>query len=196
MASTAAHNVVDDPVDEVFGAFNLLPTRAPLGWYNRERIERYAALEHELSRNLHQNLGVDDDDDDDYATTIASYQTPLDSYGAVSSPREQKHAPTAGYMDRQSAFALEDLTECSFLQLYPCGNATISFYNDENKLESISDINVDLIAKRCPVLAMAFEESRSGPQVFLEVLTSTTALPFLRFIYTGTYALSLSLIHI
>lgn len=71
---------------------------------------------------------------------------------------------------------------------YPAGNATLTFHNDDNELESLPSINVSVIEERCPVLAMAFEDSRSGPQLYLETLTIATAVPFLRFLYTGSYA--------
>ena len=104
---------------------------------------------------------------------------------------ETKQDSTAGYMEQPSAFALDaPPTETTFMSLYPSGNGTISYHNELNEMETIRSVNVDLIAERCPVLGLAFEDSRSGPQLYLELLTPATAMPFVRFLYTGTYALS------
>ena len=98
--------------------------------------------------------------------------------------------PRQGYMDQPSHFSLDaPPTESTFLDSYPKGNATLTYQNDDNTLESIHNVNVTIIQERCPILGIAFESSRSGPQLYLETLTPTTALPFLRFLYTGTYAL-------
>ena len=72
---------------------------------------------------------------------------------------------------------------------YPEGKATISYQSDNGDLASINNLNHDLITERCPLLSQAFEDSRSGPQLYLEALTSATALSFIRFLYMGTYAL-------
>lgn len=102
------------------------------------------------------------------------------------SKKWQKH----GYMDQPSHFLFDTPpTESSFLESYPKGNATLTYQNDENILESIHNVNISIVEDRCPILAMAFEESRSGPRLYLETLTSATALPFLRYLYTGSYAL-------
>jgi len=82
------------------------------------------------------------------------------------------------------------LTQEAFLEWYPYGNATITFTNDQNKLQAISNVNLELVGQQSVVLALAFEDLRAGPHLHLETLTSATALPFLRFLYTGTYALT------
>jgi hypothetical protein len=102
----------------------------------------------------------------------------------------QSLEPPPGYMEQRSAFALDNApTESTFLDSYPKGNATLMYQNADNELESIRNVNVQLIEERSPILGMAFETGRSGPQLFLEILTSATALPFLRYLYSGTYAL-------
>lgn len=79
-------------------------------------------------------------------------------------------------------------TETSFMESLPKGNGVLTFLDDDKQLITIAGINVNLIDQRCPLLAMAFEESRSGPKLYLESLSSATALPLLRFLYTGSYA--------
>ena len=102
----------------------------------------------------------------------------------------QSLEPPSGYMEQRSAFALDNApTESTFLDSYPKGNATLTYQSADNALESIRNVNVQLIEERSPILGMAIETGRSGPQLFLETLTSATALPFLRYLYTGTYAL-------
>jgi hypothetical protein len=93
-------------------------------------------------------------------------------------------------MEQPSAFVLDTHpTESTFLESYPKGNATLTYQNDDGELESIRNVNLLLIEERSPILSMAFETSRSGPQLFLETLTSATAYPFLRYLYTGSYSL-------
>jgi hypothetical protein len=98
--------------------------------------------------------------------------------------------PAQGYMEQPSAFVLDTHpTESTFLESYPKGDATLTYQNDDGELESIRNVNLLLIEERSPILGMAFETGRSGPQLFLETLTSATAYPFLRYLYTGSYSL-------
>ncbi|KAI7082648.1 hypothetical protein KC356_g8192 [Hortaea werneckii] len=81
--------------------------------------------------------------------------------------------------------------EDSFLHWYPSGDATLSYPDTDGQLASINNINIWLIEARSPLLHMAFDHSRNGrPHLHLESLTRMTALPFLRFLYTGSYALT------
>lgn len=80
-------------------------------------------------------------------------------------------------------------SETSFMKLYP-GDATISYLNNNGEAQSITGVSVWAIEQSCPLLAAAFEPRSSGPQLHLEILTKTTAMPFLRFLYTGTYAIN------
>ena len=106
-----------------------------------------------------------------------------------------------GYMDRPSVFQMVDeaaemvVEEQSVeqmasrpSQLRPKHKPTITYYSDDHKLKTLQDVNLKAVIKRSPLLAMAFEDSRSGPQLFLETLSSQTAEPFLRFLNTGSYA--------
>lgn len=95
-----------------------------------------------------------------------------------------------GYMEQPSAFVLDSPpTESTFLKSFPKGNATLTYQNDDGELESIRGVNLHLVEQRSPILGMAFETGRSGPRLYLETLTSATAYPFLRYIYSGSYAL-------
>ena len=95
-------------------------------------------------------------------------------------PRSNQFSPLVG----------PPINDQSFLGWFPKGNATLSYPGDDGELISIENINVFMIEARSPLLAAAFEESRSGQQLHLETLTSVTATPFLRYLYTGTYALA------
>ena len=99
-------------------------------------------------------------------------------------------AQPQGYMEQPSAFQFDTApTESTFLESFPTGNATLTYQNDHGELESIRNINIELIESRSLLLGMAFEPGRSGPRLYLEILTSATAYPFLRYLYTGSYAL-------
>lgn len=65
--------------------------------------------------------------------------------------------------------------------------ATIA-YPEEGTIQNIRDVSLEEVEKRCPLLAIAFEDSRSGPHLYLETLSSRTAEPFVRFLNTGKYA--------
>ena len=67
-------------------------------------------------------------------------------------------------------------------------DGTINYQDDDGALRSLHGIDMSKLTKTSSLLAMAFEESRSGPQLFLETLSSSTAEPFLRFLNTGYYA--------
>lgn len=98
--------------------------------------------------------------------------------------------PAQGYMDQPSAFDLDALpAEWTFLESYPKGNATLTYQNDDGELESIPNVNTQLIEERSPILGLAFEPGRSGARLYLETLNSATAYPFLRYLYTRSYSL-------
>ncbi|WPG99359.1 Hypothetical protein R9X50_00217300 [Acrodontium crateriforme] len=83
----------------------------------------------------------------------------------------------------------EHATWMGFLESFPKGNATMMFRRRGGEMESIRDLDTETIAERCPLLSLGFEDSRSGPRMFLELATEETIQPFLRFVYTGNYAL-------
>ncbi|CZT16289.1 uncharacterized protein RCC_02131 [Ramularia collo-cygni] len=81
------------------------------------------------------------------------------------------------------------ISEMSFMDICPLGNATISYIDDNGEAQHIAGITVEVIERRCPLLAAAFELRSTGPQLHLEILKGSTVIPFLRFLYTGSYAL-------
>lgn len=98
-----------------------------------------------------------------------------------------------GYMHRRSPFDMDDATainEMSFMQWYPAGDAILTYPAANGENATIKDISLFMIEARCPLLAMAFEKRRAGSCLHLETLCERTAYPFLRFLYTGTYALT------
>lgn len=168
----------------------------PFSWQFPRPSSRYTALNEELTLNEQRHFGeaghfIANRPNSTLVLSNATEWTATDL-----SSGEELHGPTRDYMQRPSAFSLQPstsddtLTERSFLEWYPEGNATLTFQNDKKKLESIHNLNINVINERSAVLAMAFEDSRSGPRLYLETLTSTTAFPFLRFLYSGTYALN------
>ncbi|KAK3679490.1 hypothetical protein LTR78_001051 [Recurvomyces mirabilis] len=99
----------------------------------------------------------------------------------------------SGYMHSNSLFALEEgipTNEMSFMEWYPKGEATLSYLGSNGETATIAGINIWMIEARCPLLAMAFEHRRSGQYLHLETLTDSTAVPFVRYLYTGSYALT------
>lgn len=175
--------------------------------------DAYEELNHELRANAqrqYQNCGADsvhtDFQEHIEATEMipptwepsgSSHQTlpgrtRADSFTSQWPADPPEYAP--GYMGRNSPFSFEsppvDASEMSFMEWYPKGHASLTFQNEDGTLVTVQQINVWMVEERCPVLAAAFEESRSGLQLFLETLTSATAAPFLRYLYTGTYAVT------
>lgn len=113
---------------------------------------------------------------DEFAPSVEEYDPP-------------SSAGNRGNMQSSSPLSLfaTPINDKSFMEWYPKGEGTLSFPNDGGLISSISNINLWMIEERCPLLSTAFEPSRSGPQLYLETLTSVTATPFLRYLYTGTY---------
>ena len=170
---------------------DLISFEDPFSWQDPPPTPRIpwsrTDLNNELSRNEQRHFGLD-------ATEIvdSSASTPLPSYtSARASLSGSADDFQEDYMEQPSAFSMEQPpSQSTFLESYPKGNAMLTFQNDDDELETIHYVSVSIITERCPILGMAFEDSRSGPQLYLETLTSATALPFLRYLYTGSYALS------
>ena len=105
----------------------------------------------------------------------------------------QKEAPTVTFtLQPPEIPSIPAMGPWSFMDWFPEGNATIIYQNDDGDIESVNNLDYSIIKERCPLLAAAFEESRSGPQLYLEALTPATALPFIRFLYMSTYAVDQS----
>lgn len=71
---------------------------------------------------------------------------------------------------------------------YPPGNATLTYPGANGETASITKLNVSLIEKRSPLLAAAFEPYRNGERLNLDTLTEATAMPLVRYLYSGSYA--------
>jgi len=67
---------------------------------------------------------------------------------------------------------------------------TIVFRNDHDAIEHLYLADAEVLTEQCPLLAMALEDSRDGPQLYLEALSADTANPFVNYLQTGSYALS------
>ncbi|EME41695.1 hypothetical protein DOTSEDRAFT_103119, partial [Dothistroma septosporum NZE10] len=76
----------------------------------------------------------------------------------------------------------------SFLEWYPKGDATITYPDDSEWSQAICGLHTWVIEERSPLIAQAFERSREGQQLHLDCLDPTTALPLVRYLYTGSYA--------
>ncbi|KAM0721267.1 hypothetical protein Q7P37_003555 [Cladosporium fusiforme] len=70
----------------------------------------------------------------------------------------------------------------------PSGIDTLTFPGFCGNIVSISGLHAATIEARSPLIAAAFESSRSGQRLHLETLSEQTATPFVRFLYTGSYA--------
>lgn len=119
----------------------------------------------------------------DSVHTVFQEQTEADSHMPPPQP------PIRGYMDCEGPYSL-DLLPVHHRSFLDCceGDAMISYPGDNGEVATIHNISRWVFEARSPLLAVAFESSRSGPQLHLEALRSDTAIPFLRFIYTGSYA--------
>lgn len=157
------------------------PLRATKERWNLEERKQKLSLEGKRG-SRHYEDGVLDD----VAPLPASAYLSVRAGPSLTAPDS---SPKQGYVALPIMSALgNSITDTSFLDAYPKGNATLTYSNDHHTLESISNVNIELIGKCSAVLALAFEDSRSGPRLHLETLTPMTALPFLRFLYCGCYA--------
>ncbi|KAK3632547.1 hypothetical protein LTR56_016290 [Elasticomyces elasticus] len=151
---------------------------------------RYARLQYsELEEEL-RNERVRRDRMEDSTQTL--FQEQREGWPLLHEGLDEYDPPQHLKRGYVSPFALEaaPANEQSFMEWYPKGDAIITFPDENGELQSIGDICLFMIEDRCPLLGMAFEHSRSGPQLHLEVLTQAAAFPFLRFLYTGSYALT------
>lgn len=167
------------------------PAHEPFSWQLPQRTSTYTALNEELATNEKQHFG--EDVQFQRNGPDSSVAVPQVSQSTSSQPLQETHSVWR-HPQRASYFLpnsnCEPLSEDSFLDWYPKGAATLTFQNDKDQLQSIPDLSLTIIGGRSAFLAMAFEDSRSGPRLFLETLTSATAYPFLRFLYSGSYALT------
>lgn len=110
---------------------------------------------------------------------------------SIHQPRQDRYLQTDHSLHLQQSLmpAQAPPSEMSFMDCHPNGDATVSFLRDSGEADSIGGLHLEAIARRCPLLAAAFESRSSGPRLHLETLAENTAIPFLRYLYTGSYAL-------
>jgi len=72
-----------------------------------------------------------------------------------------------------------------FLKDAPEGNATLSVRYVNGTLACLTNLSLEPIQEASPLLAYAFEETRSGPKYCLENVTQPALASFLRYIYSN-----------
>lgn len=108
--------------------------------------------------------------------------------GSLAGPRDFVYYDTT--LDtKMPALATNSLRLCTEPSDLPPGTDTLTYPGYHQQIASVSGLHASIIEDRSPLLAAAFEDSRSGRRLHLETLTSNTVMPFLRFLYTGSYAL-------
>lgn len=107
--------------------------------------------------------------------------------GSLAGPRDFVYYDTT--LDtNMPALATNSLRLCTEPNNLPPGTDTLTYPGYHQQIASVSGLHAPIIEDRSPLLAAAFEDSRSGRRLHLETLTSNTVMPFLRFLYTGSYA--------
>lgn len=71
-----------------------------------------------------------------------------------------------------------------FLNNSPTGRATLHVCYSDGTSAQITGLDLDLIHATSPLLALAFEEGRSGPRHYIEDVSQAALACFLRYIYT------------
>lgn len=103
--------------------------------------------------------------------------------------RVDEHVEPTDLWFPEPPYAHPDGQPPDVLSAFPPGRATLTYPDHHGGLASIDKINLDIIEQQSPLIAASFEESRSGaPQLHLDLLSPLTAMPFLRFLHTGSYA--------
>ncbi|GAB7349908.1 hypothetical protein MBLNU459_g0597t1 [Dothideomycetes sp. NU459] len=72
---------------------------------------------------------------------------------------------------------LDGRTDCK------TGNATLNVSYDDGSVASIHQLSVEVIEVACPLLALAFEDTRSGPRHYIENVSRDAIAALLRFIH-------------
>ena len=107
--------------------------------------------------------------------------------GSVIGPRDFVYYDTTLPTD-MPALATNSIRLCTEPNDLPPGTDTLTYPGYHQQISSVSGLHASIIEDRSPLLAAAFEDSRSGRRLHLETLSSNTVMPFLRFLYTGSYA--------
>lgn len=108
--------------------------------------------------------------------------------GSLAGPRDFVYYDTT-LETNMPALATNSLRLCTEPNDLPPGTDTLTYPGYHQQIASVSGLHASIIEDRSPLLAAAFEDSRSGRRLHLETLSSNTVMPFLRFLYTGSYAL-------
>lgn len=160
---------------------------SPIGWHDYQEESNLVVAQDRVSPLQSNAIRSLTRDTMDWQFPIAD--DPSDGWDKeLKSPPKPRE--DAGYMSKDSPFSLDMLPpDMSFLDWFPKGNATITYLNDLGDMESICELSPWVIEERSLLLAQAFEESNTGPQLHLEPLTPLSARPFLQYLYTGAYSL-------
>ena len=79
------------------------------------------------------------------------------------------------------------MDDLDFLRQKPAGQASLIVVLPEGVVTTIDDINLEVIAEKCPLLALAFEPGPYGVKHSMEEASLPLVASFLRFLYEGTY---------
>lgn len=88
------------------------------------------------------------------------------------------------------ALATNSIRLCGNSDDLPPGKDVLTYPGNHQQIASVSGLHASIIEDRSPLLAAAFESSNSGQRLHLETLCSHTVMPFVRFLYTGSYSVS------
>jgi hypothetical protein len=82
------------------------------------------------------------------------------------------------------------MDDLDFLRIHAPGNGSIMIILPDGAISHIYNLNLTVIAERCPILHLAFEHSLTGtgPKASLEAPSRDVVVYFLRFVYLGDYA--------
>lgn len=109
--------------------------------------------------------------------------------GSLTGPRDFVYYGTD--LDAHTpALATNSIRLCGNSDDLPPGKDVLTYPGNHQQIASVSGLHASIIEDRSPLLAAAFESSNSGQRLHLETLCSHTVMPFLRFLYTGSYSVS------
>lgn len=80
------------------------------------------------------------------------------------------------------------MDDLEFLRLKPAGQASLTVTLPDGVVSTIEDINLEVIAEKCPLLGLAFEPGPRGPKYSIEEASTSLVASFLRFLYLGNYS--------
>lgn len=162
------------PEHDIDYALDQFSMQDPDNLLSREEREARWSLEdlsHPRYHSHHRNNNLTNDDDgDNFKDPADNAELPLD--------------PSLPAIPRATSY--DDKT---FLNYFTPGNATLSYSGQDKGASFLQGLDLELIERRCPILGLSFEETRGGGMRFYaDILEDATFIPFLRFLYLGTYA--------